>query len=83
MQRRQRLVQRVLECVVAFVLLAMSVVGTGAITLPVAQVAPHQASAQAPAASSADRHKASSASLNLDLLLSVTGPTWDDYSVHH
>jgi RHS repeat-associated protein len=44
MKRHRRLVQTVLEAVVAFVFVVMSVVGTGSITLPVAHVKPHLSS---------------------------------------
>ncbi len=40
MKRSRRVLQTVCEFLVAFVLVVMSIVGTGAITLPVAHVVP-------------------------------------------
>ncbi len=50
MKRSRRVLQTVCEFLVAFVLVVMSVVGTGAITLPVAHVVSHVSSSAMPAA---------------------------------
>jgi RHS repeat-associated protein len=53
MKRCRRLLRPALDFVVAFVMVVMSVVGTGSISLPTAHIPPRQSSPTAPAVSSA------------------------------